>query len=319
MSRIGKAPITVPGGVDVEISGTVGHGQGPQGRAVPELPELVTVQPGRRHAPGRPRRRHPRGPRDARSDAVAGREHGHRRDRRASARSSTSSASATAPRRRAPTASSWRSASRTRSSSTPPRASSSSSPSPPASRCTGSTSSWSARWPRTSVPGASRSRTRARACATSTSTSAARPARPASEAIAVSDKSKKKQVGAHAPSCPGAQERDRHRRASPPGRVPLEPARRGTGHRRPGRRDARRGQHARDRPPHAAPPRTARLRPRSASWSPSGPRPPGSSTVVFDRGGFRYHGRVAALATPPEKQDWSSDGTEQGQLGPAAA
>ncbi len=36
--------------------------------------------------------------------------------------------------------------------------------------------------------------------------------------------------------------------------------------------------------------------PRSASSSPSGPRLPASTKVVFDRGGFLYHGRVAAVA-----------------------
>ena len=37
-------------------------------------------------------------------------------------------------------------------------------------------------------------------------------------------------------------------------------------------------------------------RSRSASSSASAPRAPASTTVVFDRGGFRYHGRVAAVA-----------------------
>ena len=46
-----------------------------------------------------------------------------------------------------------------------------------------------------------------------------------------------------------------------------------------------------------APTRATRTRrPRSAVWWPSGPRRSGVTRVVFDRGGFLYHGRVAAVA-----------------------
>lgn len=43
MSRIGKAPINVPSGVDVRISGQVVTVKGPKGELSRELPELVSV------------------------------------------------------------------------------------------------------------------------------------------------------------------------------------------------------------------------------------------------------------------------------------
>ena len=54
------------------------------------------------------------------------------------------------------------------------------------------------------------------------------------------------------------------------------------------------GQLDRGRPAQAWP-RWSRPR-RPASCSPSAPRTPSVETCVFDRGGYRYHGRVKALA-----------------------
>lgn len=44
MSRIGKAPITVPGGVDVRIDGSSVTVKGPKGELSREVPEQVTVR-----------------------------------------------------------------------------------------------------------------------------------------------------------------------------------------------------------------------------------------------------------------------------------
>lgn len=43
MSRIGKAPIPVPSGVDIQVTGNVVKVKGPKGELSRELPDLVTI------------------------------------------------------------------------------------------------------------------------------------------------------------------------------------------------------------------------------------------------------------------------------------
>ena len=108
----------------------------------------------------------------ARPDPVADQQHGRLASPRASRRSSRSSASATAANAKGNDALELQLGfSPTRSTSRRPRASSSRSRSAdPDHRESASTSSWSARWPPTSVPSRSLSRTRARAFVTRVST-----------------------------------------------------------------------------------------------------------------------------------------------------
>ena len=112
----------------------------------------------------------------------------------------------------------------------------------------------------------------------------------------MSDSAKQKRDGPHPPPPPGPQEGPRHRRAAPPRGVPLEPAHRAQvidDRRRP---HARRG--------------LDRSRPTSRAGGTGNvdaatevgtlvaerAKAAGVDKVVFDRGGFLYHGRVAAVA-----------------------
>ena len=158
-----------------------------------------------------------------------------------------------------------------------------------------STSSSSARWPPTSARSASPSRTRARASATSTSACCARPASRRSSARESRAIMQNRQVATGPPPPAGPQEGPGHRGASAPRGVPVQQAHLRAGDRR------RRAAHARvgvDRGEVVRRRRPARSTPRRRSGKLVGERAKsaGVETVVFDRGGNRYHGRVAGIA-----------------------
>ena len=112
----------------------------------------------------------------------------------------------------------------------------------------------------------------------------------------------------HPASPPGPQEGPGHRRASAPGRVPLEPAHHRPGDRRRRRPHPGRGLHHRGRPAAAAPPATSTAASRSARSSPSGPRPPASPRSCSTAAASSTTAASRPSPTPPAKQDWSSDG-----------
>ena len=77
----------------------------------------------------------------------------------------------------------------------------------------------------------------------------------------------------------------------------VEPAPRGPGHRRRHRPHARRRLDHRARPPPSAPARRSRRRHALGQLVAERAKAAGVERVVFDRGGFIYHGRIAALTT----------------------
>ena len=179
MSRIGKAPITVPSGVDVTIDGRNVTVKGPKGDARPR--PSPAPSPSARTAT-RSLVERPDDERENRSlhgltrtlvnNMVVGVTDGFTqgardRRRRLPRRGAGSVDAAARPRLQPP-----------RRGRTPPTASRSRCPAPPGSWSRASTRRRSARWPPTSARSASPSPTRARACGTPASRSSARPGRP---------------------------------------------------------------------------------------------------------------------------------------------
>ena len=296
MSRIGKKPVAVPAGVTVALKGNTIAVKGPKGELARALhPEMaVAFADGQVSVSRAQRREAAQGA--ARPDPHPRGQHGRGRHRRLPE-------GAGAPGRRlqgrgqAATASTSSSGSPTRCRSRRRRGSRSRSRT---TRWCGSRArarNWSGRWPPRSAPSGRPSPTRARASGTRASRSAARPARQ--------ERSKHARAFMH----PKTRREQRYRRHL---RVRKKVA--GTAERPRlvvfrslkhiyaqlvnddlgvtllgvARHRARASRsRARARWPGAR---------RSASCWPRRPRPRASTTVVFDRAGYRYHGRVQAVA-----------------------
>ena len=327
MSRIGRLPITVPAGVDVDD-----RRARTSSSRVPRAPSSATSRPQLRlvREDGMLRVERPDDAqalaRAARPDPDAHRQHGHRRHhglpqgprdhRRRLPCPARGHEAPAQPGLQPPDRD--RSARRHRLRGREPR---------PAWRSRASTRSWSATSPPASARRASPSPTRARASATRARSSAARPARPARSAARSDARGPARpgpttrRVGRHRPPRTSRQEsHDRPwprpepkrrppqaPRAAPPapggdrgaaaaGGVPQPQPDLRPGHRR------HHGPHARERllargrrcagpaaPRSSAPRRWATLVAERA-------RAAGIEQVVFDRAGFRYHGRIRSLA-----------------------
>ena len=159
-----------------------------------------------------------------------------------------------------------------------------------------STRKWSARSPPTSAASASPSRTRARASATRARRSCARPARPG-----------RSKSWPTSPRIRRQSRLRRHRRVRKKihgtAARPRLAVYRSNKHLTVQVIDDEAGVHVGrglvERGRHRAPPGAAprwQPPPASARWSPSGRKAAGITKVVFDRGGFLYHGRIAAVA-----------------------
>ena len=98
------------------------------------------------------------------------------------------------------------------------------------------------------------------------------------------------------PARPGAPQGARLGRTAAPGGVPLQQAHLRPAHRRRCRAHPGLGLVHRGRPARATRGATSTPPPVSARLVASRAKAAGITTVVFDRGGFAYHGRVAALA-----------------------